>query len=254
MDNNKAKLILSVYRTNGLDAQDPMFGEALKQAESDPELRAWLTEQRAFDSQVSAAFADVSGPAEGKAMIETTMGATPHHRRVWIWPLALAASIAIFFAVRGGLQTRGGLVLPENASLAELATNLSDHHASIGLMSKDYAKLRTWISEKGGPLPEHLPPALEKMAVLGCESWKTSRGKVSLVCFVGDDMKMVHLYVFDQAPAALEGANLPELPKPRFERSGNWALAIWKDAGRAYVLGMPLEPGQSPNIEKFFRT
>ncbi len=253
MDNNKAKLILSVYRTNGLDAKDPMFGEALKQAESDPELRSWLAGQRAFDSAVSAAFAGVSGPAEGKAMIETTMGATPKRRRVWIWPLALAASIAIFFAMRGGLQTHAGLVLPESASLAELATNLSDHHASIGLMSADYSKLRTWIAEKGGPLPDRLPPGLEKMAVLGCETWKTTRGKVSLVCFVGDDMKMVHLYVFDQAPAALNGAGLPEMAQPRFERSGKWSLAVWKDGGHAYVLGVPMEPGKSPNIESFFR-
>ncbi len=254
MDNNKAKLILSVYRANGQDAQDPMFNEALKQAESDPELRAWLAEQRAFDAQVAGAFAAVAGPVEGKAMIETTMMAPRRRRSVWLWPLALAASVAIIFAFRGGLLNRSGLTLPEDASLVELAINLSDHHASIGLMSKDYAKLRSWIAEKGGPLPERLPPGLEKMAVLGCETWKTSRGRVSLVCFVGDDMKMVHLYVFDQTPAALEGANLPELPKPRFERSGNWALAVWKDAGRAYVLGMPAEPGQSPDIEKFFRT
>ncbi|MBI5771216.1 MAG: hypothetical protein HZA93_25810 [Verrucomicrobia bacterium] len=253
MDNSKAKLILSVYRANGLDAQDPMFSEALKQAESDPELRAWLGDQRATDAQIAAALAGISGPAEGKAMIATTRVAPRGRRLAWAWPLALAASVAIFFAVRSGLQNRGSLALPENATLAELATNLSEHHASIGLMSKDYSKLRTWIAEKGGPLPEHLPPALEKMAVLGCETWKTSRGKVSLVCFVGDDMKMVHLYVFDQTPAALDGAKLPELPQPRFERSGNWALAVWKDAGRAYVLGMPVEPGQPPNIEKFFR-
>ncbi|MBI4625528.1 MAG: hypothetical protein HY736_20190 [Verrucomicrobia bacterium] len=253
MDNNNAKLILSVYRANGMDAQDPLFREALKQAESDPALRAWLAEQQEFDVQVASAFASIKGPAEGRAMIQTTMRATRFNRRRWLWPLALAASVAVLLALRTGLQSRGGLILPENASLAELATNLSDHHASIGLMSSGYSKLRAWISEKGGPLPDRLPPGLEKMAVLGCETWKTTRGKVSLVCFVGDDMKMVHLYVFDQSPAALDGVSLPELAKPRFERSGNWSLALWKDGSRACVLGVPVEPGKSPNIESFFR-
>ncbi|MBI4624517.1 MAG: hypothetical protein HY736_15035 [Verrucomicrobia bacterium] len=253
MDNNKAKLILSVYRANGVDAQDPMFREALRQAESDPALRAWLAEQQEFDIQVSSAFAGVVGPVEGKVMIQTTMGATRPHQRRWLWPLALAASIAVLLAVWTGLQNPGGLALPENASLAELATNLSDHHASIGLMSSDYMKLRAWIAEKGGPLPDRLPPGLEKMAVLGCQTWKTSRGKVSLVCFVGDDMKIVHLYVFDQPPAGLNGQGLPDLAQPRFERSGKWSLALWQDQGRGYVLGMPMESGKAPDIERFFR-
>jgi len=253
MDNNEAKLILSVYRANGTDAQDPLFREALKQAESDPTLRAWLAEQQEFDARVSLAFAAIKGPIEGRAMIQTTMRATRTRRIRWLWPLALAASIAVLFAVRIGLQGRGGLALPESASLAELATNLSDHHASIGLMSSDYSKLRSWISERGGPLPDRLPPGLEKLAVLGCETWKTSRGKVSLVCFVGDDMKMVHLYVFEQAPAGLKGSDLPGMGQPRLERSGNWSLALWQEQGRGYVLGVPVEAGQAPDIERYFR-
>ena len=252
MDNKQAKLILSVYRANGTDAQDPLFREALRQAESDPTLRAWLNEQQEFDSLVASAFASVKGPPEGRAMIQTTMGATRSVRRRWLWPLALAASIAVIFAAKSGLQSRGRLALPENASLAQLATNLSDHHASIGLMSPDYAKLRDWIAVKGGPLPERLPPGLEKLAVLGCETWKTSRGKVSLVCFVGDDMKMVHLYVFEQPPAGSSGTALPNLAQPRFERSGKWSLALWQDGGRGYVLGVPVEPGSTPDITRFF--
>lgn len=253
MDNNEAKLILSVYRANGADAQDPLFREALKQAESDPVLRAWLAEQQELDAQIASAFGGIKGPVEGKAMIQTTMGATRVSRRRWLWPLALAASIAVLLALRTALPNRTGLALPANASLAELATNLSDHHASIGLMSSDYSKLRSWISEKGGPLPERLPPGLEKLAVLGCETWKTSRGKVSLVCFVGDNMKMVHLYVFDQPPDGIDGKGLPDLSRPRFERSGDWSLAVWRDQGRGYVLGVPVEAGKVPDMERFFR-
>ena len=33
----------------------------------------------------------------------------------------------------------------------------------------------------------------------------------------------------------------------------NWSLAFWKDGSRACVLGVPVEPGKSPNINSFFR-
>jgi hypothetical protein len=253
MDNNEAKLILSVYRANGTDAQDPLFRDALKQAESDPALRAWLAEQQRFDAQVASAFASVKGPVEGRAMVETTMRATRSRRSRWLWPLALAASIALLLVLQTGWPNRGGLALPENASLGDLAVNLSTHHLSMGLMSPDLGKLRTWIAEKGGPLPERLPPGLEKMGVLGCQTWKTSRGNVSLICFVGENMKMAHLYVFEQLPAGLDGKNLPSLAQPRLERTGEWSLALWQDQGRAYVLGLPLESGKAPDIAAIFR-
>lgn len=253
MDNNEAKLILSVYRANGTDAQDPLFREALKQAESDPALRIWLAEQQQFDAQVASAFAGVKGPVEGRAMVQTTMRATQSRRRRWLWPLALAASIAVLLVLQTGLPSRGGLALPENASLGDLAVNLSTHHLSMGLMSSDLSKLRTWIADKGGPLPERLPPGLEKMEVLGCQTWKTSRGKVSLICFVGENMKMAHLYIFDQLPAGLAGKNLPPLAQPRLVRTGDWSLALWQDHGRGYVLGLPVEAGIAPDIEAIFR-
>lgn len=249
MNNNHAKIVLSVYRPHGQDADDPFFAEALRQAKLDPSMSAWLKEEQRFDANFADSLRSVRGPAEAKNMIKATMGASAGRRRRW-WPLALAASLAVLLATAVLLRTRpAGLPLPENATIAQLATNLAEHHASIGLMSGDFARVRQWIAEKNGPLPDDLPPGLAKMMVLGCETWKTSRGKVSLVCFVGENKQMVHLYVFEKA------ADFPDLPgyaHPRWLRESNWSLALWQNHGRAYVLGSPVDSGLS--VEDLFRS
>jgi hypothetical protein len=234
MDNNKAKLRLAVYRRTGEDAQDPFFAEALQQAKKDPALREWMAEQQQFDAQFAAALGEIRGPKEGRALIEATMMRRPVRWTRW-WPVAMAASILMIVAIYVSFGGRRDVAvsLPQTASVAEMAHHLSENHATIGLMSRDYAKLRAWIAGKGGPLPDRLPPALVELGVLGCQTWETTRGKVSLVCFARN-RDVLHLYVFENAR---DGASLPHVDAPQFERAGEWSFALWKDDGRAYALG-----------------
>jgi hypothetical protein len=249
MDNNKAKLRLAVYRRTGADAQDPFFAEALQQAEKDPALREWLADQQQFDAQFAAALGEIRGPKEGRAHIEATMMRRPIH---WLrrWPVALAASIAVLLGAYFTFERGRALSLPQNASVAQLAEHLSAHHASIGLMSSDYSKLRTWIAEKGGPLPDRLPPGLAQLGVLGCQTWETNHGKVSLVCFVRGNKDMIHLYVFENPR---DGASLPEMGAPRYERAGEWSFALWRDDGRAYALGEIGDAQAEESLRALFR-
>jgi hypothetical protein len=253
MDNQQAKLILSVYRPNGADAQDPVFREALNQAESDPALRAWFAAEQAADARIAAALAGVMAPAAGKVMIQTTAQPVRRGRRWWLLPMALAASVALALGVHGLLRGQRELRLPADAPLSQLATTLAEHHSSMGLMSADFSRLRAWIASRGGPLPDDLPPGLARMAVLGCQTWTTSRGRVSLVCFVGENRQVAHLYVFEQVPEELARGGLPGLEKPRIEQTEGWSLALWKSSGRGYVLGMSLQDGRPPDLESLFR-
>lgn len=240
MNNDHAKIVLSVYRPHGQDADDPFFAEALQQAKNNPAMAAWFKNEQHFDAAFADSLRAVSAPRDAKTMIKATMGATTGRSRRW-WPLAMAAGLAVMLTTAVLFKSRpSGLPLPEKATVAQLATNLAEHHASIGLMSGDFARVRQWISDRGGPLPEDLPPGLAKLMVLGCETWNTTRGKVSLVCFVGEGKQMVHLYVFENAA---DHPGLPDFAHPRLEKEGNWSLALWQKDGRAYVLGSPLESG-----------
>lgn len=249
MDNNKAQLRLAVYRRTGEDAQDSFFTEALQQAEKDPALREWLADQQAFDAQFGAALSEIRAPREGRALIEATMMRRPARRIRW-WPMAMAASIAVLFALYVSFGRPRGVTLPQTASVAEMAHHLTEHHASIGLMSGDYVKLRAWIAERGGPLPERLPPMLTQLSVLGCQTWETDRGKVSLVCFVRGNKEMIHLYVFEDLR---DGAALPDVSAPRFERAGEWSFALWKDDGRTYALGAMGDARAEESLRALFR-
>ena len=52
MNNDHAKIVLSVYRPHGQDANDPFFSEALQQAKLDPSLSAWLNDEQRWDEGI----------------------------------------------------------------------------------------------------------------------------------------------------------------------------------------------------------
>jgi len=252
MDNEEAKLILAAYRPDGRDAQDPSVAEALRQAEADPELRHWLTKQRAFDQRMAGGLEGVRPPANAQARALAAIRVTRRRRvrRTWVWPLAIAASIALVATLTTVVvRPPERIALPRSASIEALAGHLAEHHASIGLMDDDYSALVNWIKNRGGPVPENLPAALAQLPVLGCQTWSTDHGKVSLVCFVGPERRMLHLYVFDDANA-LPGP-LPLRGEPHVERHGMWAMASWQDGGHGYVLGLPAEGDAAAALAPF---
>lgn len=254
MDNEQAKLTLAAYRLDGRDAQDPFFEEALRQADRDPELKRWFAGQQTFDRRMRSAIESIAPPARARSMALAAMRMSRRRKSAlrWFVPLALAASIALVATTYTILGDRGSRIgLPQSASIEALAGYLAEHHASIGLMNEDYATLVAWIRNRGGPVPENLPPALASLPVLGCQTWNTDRGQVSLVCFVGPERKMLHLYVFEN-PGALPGP-LPSRASPRVERHDAWAMASWQDGGRAYVLGMPAEGDATATLEPFVK-
>ena len=254
MDNEQAKLILAAYRPDGGDADDPSIVEALRQVGLDPELGHWFADQRAFDRRMVVGLESVRPPAGAQAQALAAIRVTRRQRtrRAWMWPMAMAASIVLVTTLTTVVVRRPEQVsLPQSASIGGLAGYLAEHHASIGLMNDDYSTLVDWIRSNGGPVPENLPQATAQLPVLGCQTWNTDHGKVSLVCFVGPDKKNLHLYVFD-AVTALPGP-LPQRSDPYIERHGRWAMASWQDGGRGYVLGVPVEGSEAAAIAPFIR-
>ncbi len=239
MNNEKAKLVLSVYRPGGQDAIDPTFDKALDQVRRDPAMAVWFEEQRRLDEQMMDALAGFPVPSDGRLI--AGLAIEPRRWRFAFRPLALAASVILMLSL--GVWALLGdrtLQLPETATLTQISLYLTEHQSSLGLMSDDLARVRSWLESREGPVPGKLPPGLAQLTLIGCETWKTTRGRVSLICFMGEGQQVAHLYIFEGAQSR---GDLPSMNAPSFSRENDWLLASWQDGRSAYVLGAPAAAG-----------
>lgn len=228
MNPDQAKFILSAYRANGRDADDPAFAEALKLADTEPHLKQWFGQQQAFDAAFGEKLATVAPPAGLRESI--LAGVKVSSRKVW-WRqprlLAIAAAIAILAAlsplVWWAAAPVGGKTLPEYAmNYASRPFMLMEH-------SKDMPKLKAWLVSNDAPLPHSLPSELAQLESLGCKTVIYQGKKVSLVCF-DKDGKEYHLFVARRA-------DFPDLANSLAMQSrGSWGSASWGDSEMQYVL------------------
>src|SRR5215471_10678599 len=97
--NERAKFLLSAYRHNGADAQDPIFRDALEQAARDPDLAAWFANQRSFDALLCEKLNSLRPPASLKPAILSGMysGGASKHR----FPLGRFLGLAAVLLLSG---------------------------------------------------------------------------------------------------------------------------------------------------------
>jgi hypothetical protein len=230
MNNEEARFLLSAYRSNGRDAGDPVFAEALGQAERDPAVRDWLRKEQAVGGVIVEKLREVRPPAGLRESI--LAGArfgvkTPWWRRTAV--LAAAAGIAVLLAVAPLAWRMFGPVSGD--TLPEFAINFASS-GYMGLKAKDndVEKLKAWLAAQQAPLPARIPPELVQLGSLGCRTVVYEGRNVSLICF--GHGREFHLFVarredFPTAPPA--GA-------PRFETHKGWGAASWSDDRHYYVL------------------
>jgi RNA polymerase sigma-70 factor (ECF subfamily) len=130
MNYEEAKAVLQVYRSNGADASDLRFAEALKRLEQDPELARWFEEQKRFDASVAQGLRTIAVPGDLQAAL---LSSRPVVRlplwQDWRVRAAVAASIA-FLAI---------------AAVARLAAK-----------PKPFADFRQQLVEQAWAGPKHL--------------------------------------------------------------------------------------------------
>ena len=100
MDSDKARAILSTYRP-GIDDNDPLFADALEQAEQDPELAEWLAEEAKHFAKLSQKFRSMPVPP---ALAEKIVRERPIQFRrpsMVLQTWQIAAGIAILAGVAG---------------------------------------------------------------------------------------------------------------------------------------------------------
>lgn len=236
--NEEAKLILSAYRPNGQDADDPTFAEALNTARNEPELAAWLEDQQTFDRGVSRRLSEVTPPAGLRERI--LAGAKVSRRRSWWqWPQVWAVAAAVLVLL--GLAPR---LAPPRRQLAEwqkhaigVLDDLEADRTGFDHEASSPAPLVAWLKEKSAPTP-NVPTKLTSTETWGCKSWTWQGQHISLMCFKAGKQG-VHLFTTERAKLA----NAPREGRPEFGRQGQWFVASWSAGDHTHMLaGLDGEP------------
>ncbi len=241
MDNQQAKLILSIYRPTGKDATDPFFAEALDQVRHDPELSRWFADQRRFDQTLHSALQTINAPPPLRDSVllhrkVVQMKVPPPAARRAKFPsswVAIAASLVLLLGI--GLLWKSGPSVSPNMSTLQFVDAIHDMNdadkLTLGKMAANTQDLREWLAAQGAPHDFPLPASLQNLAGVGCQSFVINGAKISLLCFMADNRQLVHLFVVDDGVLSNPPGDLPII-----QRQGQTVAAIWSAAGRTFLL------------------
>jgi anti-sigma factor RsiW len=233
MSNDEAKFILRAYRPDGRDAADPLFADALRQAQLDPALGAWFERERARDAVLAAKLAEVPPPAGLRDAI--LAGARASHRtepqrrgsvRWW----AFAAAAAVVIAALGVWQARTSRLDPLMVLALSDARELTPH----GGHGEPATTLRRALTAETTHLARPLPVDFATLAHTGCRSLSLSGATVLEVCF-NRDGTWFHCYVVRVGD--LSGA--ARARGPQFASRGPLNAMAWSDGSYRYVVAGP---------------
>jgi hypothetical protein len=233
MTNQEAKFTLSAYRPGGSDAGDPMFGDALTQAQRDPVLGAWFATEQRHGSGVSARLREIAPPPGLREAIlagARASGGMPV-RSWWTRPgwMALAASVAVMIGVTAtALWRHSGPAQMDRLEAFAVDDTLHGRHGSHG----DAANaLNVLLSQPTTHLGGQLPVDFATLRATGCRTLSFAGHDVIEICFTRGGAEF-HLY-------ALQSADFPGLPASAGTESGTregMGFASWVDAAHRYVL------------------
>jgi len=241
MDKTKVKLILNAYRSGGQDSDDPFFEEAFREVRHDPQLAEWFAGQLAFDQMVKRALSEVKSPdclrdtilLNSRSTDSRDHGTKPFRGPWWrMGLLAAAASIALVAT----LSVRHHLG-PESEPMSHLAfvNEIVDiwekEGVSLGRMTSKIEESQDWLKARSYPHDFLVPLNLDKLTGVGCQTYIINGQKISLLCFLLEKDRLVHLFVIDES-----GIKDPPGEAPRILRGKSTISATWASDGHIYLL------------------
>jgi len=237
--NKQHQTILSGWRPNGADRDDPIFDEALEAVNQDAVLAQWFESEQQFDTQASDAVCSEPVPSDLRARILETAGgessrALPGRHRYFGALLALAAAIVLgcgaYMVMRPFQPAQVPLIV-----FVENAVRMSEtDDIALQKLSGDPSELQSWLTSAGAIGDFEIPAALAQRPGFGCQSLRIDGRPASLICFQREDGGVVHLFV-------MEEGEVKDAPpgSPQFVQEGNSLAATWSSGGRTFVLTGP---------------
>lgn len=228
MTNEEAKFILRAYRPNGVDAQDPVFAEALDQANRDPALRAWLEQEQALDRLTAAKLGELAPPRDLRAAILAGARVSQPRRR-WTggpWWLAAAAVLAVMAAYVARPGSFGGEPDLARLALGDLARSHDAH-----VLPDSLASLQAQFEQGPRVVPSRVDLDLPELRRKGCRTVRLGGREVFELCFQRNGA-WFHLYVAPREDFPASGGAAPG----RLVSDGAIAATSWSDRNHVYAL------------------
>lgn len=156
-------------------------------------------------------------------------------------PLAAVAGIALAFLVQSGEQPLGnaavegeGSAVPVSFVQSEAIATLESPEFSLDLKNPDHSTLFEFIHDSGRACPSGcVPNGLEKVPGVGCRVIEFDGKPGAIICFKRGENEIVHLVVFRRKDVS---GSLPSDGRPQMEQRGDWAVALWEQDNRAFML------------------
>jgi hypothetical protein len=228
MNQHDAKFLLSARRPGNRDAADPVFAEALAEAQRAPALQAWLEGEQRLDTAIAGKLAEISPPAGLRESI--LAGANVSRRRSSIlqpilW-LAAAAGVAVLMTLAGRFNDGGR----RSDAFAEAAIRdlMQAHDEHVGYPAELIGvqeRLATTSS-----LRANMPLDLDELQRSRCRTVRIAGHAVFEVCFQRDGV-WYHLY-------ARRGSGTPARDLVEKTQAGGGVLVAtaWSDGKNSYAL------------------
>ena len=237
MKNQEAKFILSAYRPSGADAGDPMFAEALKQAQQDPNLAAWLSREQAHDASMAKKLAEIKPPAGLREAIlagSRVSGPKTTSRGTLRWiVMGAAAAILVSAATMTWSKWTGG----EAGKLAQFAMHDLAHaeHDGHGVEVK---ALQAKLGDPGTRLTAHLNLPFTALRDTGCRTVAMDGREVFEVCF-NRNGTWFHLYAIKEQPTLGTGRK----GAVTIAQRDKFSCATWNDTSSGYRYAVVSDAG-----------
>jgi hypothetical protein len=237
MTREEAKFILSALHNNEKERFDPGVTEALRMAESDPDLADWFADLLEADDFISGELGEHPVPPELEGNIRAALNRSSHSppisRRRMAGGIAAAAALIIAFL---GLRwiDRSGSPEPSLASFKENMATTLGALKGVDFVSGDPESVVNFVRSNGSAFEGTIPATLEGGKLVGCRILDWNGHEVVLVCFSreGDNAPCLHLFTIDAS--AIPG--LADGEKTEVSRDGTWVARAWRSGERLHLL------------------
>ncbi|MEM6820803.1 MAG: hypothetical protein AAF558_02515 [Verrucomicrobiota bacterium] len=235
MDREEAKLLLSVYRPNGKDAEDSDMQRAFSIMEKDPELEAWFRQELAMDQAISSKLDEF--PVDESVKVSVLTGGKLIEPPIWwqqpVWLAAAAVllfSIGLFFLGQFGTQ----VAQPVLAEFRNDTTGLIRVGFDLDMQSKTLGEIETWLMNQDAPSLGGADIPLAELSTMGCKTFEWKGRPVTLICFHGNGNDVVHLFVMDLKNEGLK--HLPINNETVLAVVRDLHTATWQQDDKAYLM------------------